>query len=222
MILAAGRGERMRPLTDDCPKPLLPVAGKPLIAHHLERLAASGFRELVINVSYGAEQIRATLGDGTRYGVNIQYSLEPPGALETGGGIAHALQLLGEAPFAVINGDIWCNYPISQLRAVDVRLAHLVLVDNPDHHAAGDFGLDEDTVTLPEPSRQTYTFAGIGVYRPELFHGIEDLRFRLGPLLKAAARQELVTGEHYRGEWLDVGTPGRYQALQQSLQTGRR
>jgi len=215
MILAAGRGERMRPLTDACPKPLLPVAGKPLIAHHVERLAASGFRDLVINISYGADQIRAALGDGSRYGLNIRYSLEPPGALETGGGIAQALPLLGEAPFAVVNGDIWCDYPIRQLRAVDVRLAHLVLVDNPDHHTGGDFGLDQDTVTLPEPNRRTLTFSGIGVYRPELFHGIDELRFPLGPLLKAAAREELVTGEHYRGAWLDVGTPDRYRALQQ-------
>ena len=215
MILAAGRGERMRPLTDDCPKPLLPVAGKPLIVHHLERLAECGFRELVINISYGADQIRTVLGDGSSFGLNIRYSLEPPDALETGGGIARALPLLGEDPFLVVNGDIWCDHPLNQLRALDVRLAHLVLVDNPDHHAGGDFGLADETVTLPGPGAPTLTFAGIGVYRPELFHGVEELHFPLGPLLKAAARQELVTGEHYRGEWLDVGTPERYRALHQ-------
>lgn len=213
MILAAGRGERMRPLTDSRPKPLLEVRGRPLIVRHIERLAAAGFRELVINTAWLGEQIHAVLGDGAAWGVAIAYSDEPPGALETGGGIHHALPLLGDAPFVVVNGDVWTDYPFAGLRRglTGGDLAHLVLVDNPPQHPGGDFALRDGRVAVDgEP---VLTFSGIGVYHPGLFADCRAGAFKLAPLLRRAMAEGRVAGEHYAGAWSDVGTPERLAAL---------
>ena len=215
MILAAGRGERMRPLTDHTPKPLLPVGGCSLIEHLIAALAAAGVRDLVINTAHLGAQIVAALGDGHRHGVRIAYSPEPDGALETGGGIFQALSLLGDAPFLVVNGDVWTDYPFSHLPRQPATLAHLVLVDNPSHHPDGDFGLEGDRVVTDNAHR--LTFAGIGVYSPKLFAGCTPGRFPLAPLLRAAMARGAVTGEHYAGTWSDVGTPARLQAIDAAL-----
>ncbi len=220
MILAAGRGERMRPLTDSTPKPLLQVGGKSLIEHHLIALAQSGFKQVVINHAYLGKQIENALGDGTRYGVNILYSSEPEGGLETGGGIHHALPLLGDAPFLVINGDIWTDYPLSPSIALKPdTLAHLILVDNPPHHPEGDFGIDADN-RLHDKAGSRFTFSGIGLYHPDLFKQQKSGRFALAPLLRAAMLTDQVTGEHYRGQWIDIGTPQRLYKLDQQLRNG--
>ncbi|MCX8086707.1 MAG: nucleotidyltransferase family protein [Rhodocyclaceae bacterium] len=214
MILAAGRGERMRPLTDRTPKPLLPVAGKPLIVWHLERLALAGFHEIVINHAHLGSEIEALLGDGAAWGVRICYSAEPPGALETAGGIAQALPLLGEEAFLVVNGDIFCDWDFARARgalAAD-RLAHLVLVDNPPHHPAGDFTLEGGKVGAGPTAR--LTFSGIGIYRPALFRSIEPGQpAKLAPLLRQAIATGEVSGEYHAGRWEDVGTPERLAAL---------
>lgn len=223
MILAAGRGERMRPLTDTTPKPLLKVGGKPLIVWHIERLAKAGFRELVINHAHLGGQIEASLEDGSRFGVSVRYSPEAE-ALETAGGIANALPLLGEAPFLVVNGDIFCDYDFSnaaaryntQVLSNSGQLAHLVLVENPAHNGTGDFGLQIDTVV--EASETMLTFSGIGVYSPELFEGIvRGSKAKLAPLLRAAMASGKVSGEYYAGRWIDVGTPERLKQLDESL-----
>lgn len=218
MILAAGRGERMRPLTDRTPKPLLPVAGKPLIVWHLERLARAGFRDIVINHAHLGDQIEALLGDGDAWGLRIAYSAEPQGALETAGGIANALPLLGEEPFLVVNGDIFCDWDVARARHVpgpDV-LAHLVLVDNPPHHPQGDFALAADKVGAGAAAR--LTFSGIGVYRPQFFAGIaRGHPAKLAPLLLQAIETGKVSGEHHAGRWVDVGTPERLAALDGAL-----
>ncbi len=218
MILAAGRGERMRPLTDRTPKPLLPVGGHPLIVWHLERLARAGIRDVVINHAHLGDQIEALLGDGEAWGVSIRYSEEPAGALETAGGIANALQLLGNEPFIVINGDIFCDWDITgapgALAAGD--LAHLVLVPNPPHHAKGDFRFDNGRVGGDGPP--THTFAGIGIYRPELFAAIgRGQRAALAPLLREAMAAGRVSGELHGGRWVDVGTPERLAALDREI-----
>ncbi len=215
MILAAGRGERMRPLTDDTPKPLLKAGGKALIEYHVEALAAAGFTELVINHAHLGGQIEAFLGDGDRYGLSIVYSPEPEGALETGGGIRHALPLLGEAPFVVVNADIWTDFAFRRLRFEPPGLAHLVLVDNPPHHAAGDFALREGVVT--DAGEPRLTFSGIGLYRPELFAEQPDAAFPLAPLLRNAMQRGAVSGEHHAGRWLDAGTPERLRQLDRML-----
>jgi len=215
MILAAGRGERMRPLTDHTPKPLLPVGGRALIEHHLAALAAAGFREVVINHAHLGAQIEAALGDGARYGLLIRYSPEET-ALETGGGIFRALPLLGPEPFVVINGDIWTDYPLAQLPQAPAGLAHLVLVDNPAHHPQGDFALDA-AGRVYEEGQPRFTFSGIGLYRPELFEGCEAGRFALAPLLRRAMAAGRVSGEHYRGAWIDVGTPERLADVERRL-----
>jgi N-acetyl-alpha-D-muramate 1-phosphate uridylyltransferase len=217
MILAAGRGERMRPLTDRTPKPLLPVAGRPLIVWHIERLAAAGFRDIVINHAHLGDQIEALLGDGDAWGVRIRYAEEPSGALETAGGIANALPLLGDEPFLVINGDIFCDWDVSRAPTVlaDGLLAHLVLVPNPDHHPSGDFALTDDML---DAGKERHTFAGIGVYRPELFAAIERGQVaKLAPLLDAAISAGRVSGELHGGRWVDVGTPERLAALDADL-----
>lgn len=216
MILAAGRGERMRPLTDTLPKPLLRVGAMSLIEHLISALARDGFRDLVINHAYLGASIVAALGDGARYGVRIAYSPEGE-ALETGGGIAKALPLLGNEPFLVVNGDIWTDYPFSRLSRRLNALAHLVLVDNPPQHPQGDFCLARGRVETEGKPR--LTFSGIGVYSPALFEGCPSGRFPLAPLLRAAMADGGVTGEHYRGLWSDVGTPERLAALQR--QAGR-
>jgi N-acetyl-alpha-D-muramate 1-phosphate uridylyltransferase len=217
MILAAGRGERMRPLTDHTPKPLLPVAGKPLIVWHLERLARAGFRDIVINHAYLGDQIEALLDDGAAWGVSIRYSPEPPGALETAGGIASALPLLGDQAFTVVNGDTYCDFDFATLPVPAIGdLAHLVLVPNPDHHPGGDFILTESRVGVGDSSR--LTFSGIASYRPELFAGIaRGERAALAPLLKKAMTAQRVSGELHRGLWADVGTPERLTALDAEL-----
>lgn len=224
MILAAGRGERMRPLTDRVPKALLPVAGRPLVAHLIERLAGSHFTELVINVAHLGEMIERELGDGSRYGVRIRYSREER-ALETAGGIAHALPLLGAAPFAVVNSDIYTDFDFARLKsalhalAPGGRLAHLVLVDNPPHHRRGDFCLEGSRVALDGARR--LTFSGIGAYAPALFESIErGSRCALATLLKPALAQRLVSGEHHHGQWMDVGTPRRLAELERALAAG--
>lgn len=216
MILAAGRGERMRPLTDHTPKPLLPVAGKPLIVHHLEALRAAGITELVINTGHLAEQLPATLGDGQAWDVHIIYSPEPPEALETGGGIFQALSLLGPEPFLVVNGDIWTDYPFVRLPVAPTGLAHLVLVGNPPHHPQGDFVLAADGKVV-EDGETKLTFSGISVLRPELFAGRTPGRFPLGPLLRRALAARQVSGERHDGRWRDIGTPERLEELDREL-----
>ncbi|MDR5873491.1 nucleotidyltransferase family protein [Halomonas sp. CUBES01] len=215
MILAAGLGKRMRPLTDHCPKPLLPVAGKPLIVHHLERLKRAGIDQVVINVSYRAEQIIQALGDGRAYGVSIQWSREAT-PLETGGGIHQALPLLGEAPFLLLNGDIWCDALPGEHALATEDLAHLILVDNPDHHRDGDFALRDGRVYQHPAPRLTYS--GISLIRPALLANQAAGAFALAPLLREAIDAGRVSGEHTLHHWVDVGTPERLAELDDHLQ----
>lgn len=219
MILAAGRGKRMRPLTDHTPKPLLPAGRWRLIEHHLHHLADAGIRDVVINIAWLGEQIPAYLGRGERYGLAISYSDEGDQALETAGGIRRALPLLGNDPFLVVNGDVWTRYPLGEVPKEPEGLAHLVMVKNPAHNPAGDFGLDA-TGRLTEDGHERYTYSGIGVFRPELFAGLPDEPLPLGPVLRKAMQQGKVTGELYRGEWRDIGTPERLQRLQETLDHG--
>lgn len=215
MILAAGRGERMRPLTDHTPKPLLNVGGKPLIVWHLERLAAAGFKDIVINHAHLGEQIENVLGDGSQWGLHIQYSPEKT-ALETAGGIANAMPLLGDAPFLVVNGDVFTNIDFCALKLTSPNLAHLVMVDNPPQHAAGDFSLLNGK--LSAEGAEKLTFSGVGIYQPSLFAGIvRGSASKLAPLLKVAMVQGLVSGSHHQGAWHDIGTPERLQALDSQL-----
>lgn len=232
MILAAGRGERMRPLTDSTPKPLLPAGGKPLIAWHLERLARAGIRDIVVNNAWLGARIEAALGDGARWGVSISHSPEGE-ALETAGGIRQALPLLGDAPFLVINGDIWCDWDPAQALAAlpqvstGARQAWLVLVDNPAHHPRGDFRLlgdgevrDRDTSGAGEAP--TLTFAGIGVYHPSLFSDLAaGVAAPLAPRLREAMGRGRVAGMRHAGRWIDVGTPQRLADLDASLRQAR-
>ncbi len=211
MILAAGRGARMRPLTDHIPKPLLRIAGTPLIVRLIHALRDAGIRELIVNLGYRGEQIRATLGHGHEFRVSIDYSIEPPDALETGGGILDALPLLGDRPFAVVNADIWTDYPFDRLPSAPDGLAHLVLVDNPPHHPDGDFSLMGRQVGSDPIRRLTYS--GIAVLRPELLADSNPGRFPLAPLLRRSAMAGRVTGEHFDGGWFDIGTPERLAAL---------
>jgi MurNAc alpha-1-phosphate uridylyltransferase len=234
-ILAAGRGERMRPLTDHTPKPLLMAGGKPLIVWHLERLAAAGFRDVVINHAHLGEQIEAALGDGAQWGLHIRYSAEPPGALETAGGIANALPLLGSEAFLVVNGDIWCDIDFghfsgSTLGPAVVSMvaagtkprwgaagAHLVMVANPAHHTGGDFSLDGKRVIYAK-GEQTLTYAGVGVFSPAFFADVEPGSvMKLRPLLDTAIAAGTLTGEQHAGRWVDVGTPQRLAQLDQEL-----
>jgi N-acetyl-alpha-D-muramate 1-phosphate uridylyltransferase len=215
MILAAGRGERLRPLTDARPKPLMELGGKPLIEHHIEALAGAGFRAVVINQGHLGDLLQQALGDGSRWGVHIHWSDEQPTALETGGGIFKALPLLGDGPFLVVNGDVWTDYPFARLRAVKCERAHLVLVPNPPQHPDGDFALQGGRVR--EHGGDRYTFSGIAVYHPRLFTGCSPGKFSVVPLLRAAMRDHLVTGELYRGQWDDIGTAERLAALRESL-----
>ncbi len=215
MLLAAGRGERMRPLTDAVPKPLLSVGGKPLIVHLIESLVAQGFRELVVNHAWQGGQIEQWLGDGRDFGASIVYSPEPEAALETGGGIRRALPLLGSDPFVAVNADIWTDFPFSHLPDALDSLAHLILVDNPVHHPDGDFTLAGSRVGDGDGHR--LTFSGIGVYHPELFADLSEGRFPLAPILFDACRAGRVSGTRYTGEWWDVGTPERLQMLDRRL-----
>ncbi len=217
MILAAGRGERLRPLTDHTPKPLIEVAGKALIEYHLENLREAGFREVIINTAWLATQFHRQLGDGSHYGLRIHYSDEGE-ALETAGGIRHALPLLGETPFLVVNGDIWSDYDFRRLPSPETAmLAHLVLVDNPDHHPQGDFGIEAGR--LVNTAAHRLTFAGIGIYRPAFFHADapEPAVMPLAPLIRHHADRRRISAEHYRGRWTDVGTPQRLRILEARL-----
>ena len=228
LILAAGLGERMRPLTDATPKPLLVAGGKPLIEWHIGKLAAMGIRDVVVNTSWLADQFPQRLGDGSRWNLRLHYSYEGSTPLETGGGICNALALLGDAPFAAVNGDIWTDYDFSSLPREPEGDAHLVLVDNPPQHPIGDFALCDDRRIASDGSAKL-TFAGIGVYRRALFDGWRDIvgnapgaddvppRFKLAPLLRAAMVRGAVTGEHHRGRWTDVGTPQRLAQLDGEL-----
>ena len=220
MLLAAGRGERMRPLTDHTPKPLLAVGGKALIVWHLERLAQAGITELVINHAHLGEQIINMLGDGNKYGVSIRYSAEIK-ALETAGGIANALPLLGDEPFAVINADIYCEYDFSRLPLHAAALmnkgdmAHLIMVPNPEQHPNGDFGLYQARITSNAPK---LTFSGMGIYQPVLFQNISRGTIApLAPILREQIEQGKISGELYEGLWVDVGTPQRLQLLDKLL-----
>lgn len=233
LVFAAGRGERMRPLTDATPKPLLDAGGKPLIAWHLEKLAAIGVRDVVVNVSWLAERFPEVLGDGARWGLRIAYSQEGAEPLETGGGMLHALSLLqaggaADAPFIAVNGDVWTDVDFAGLPREPAGDAHLVLVDNPEHHPHGDFALAADG-QLAADGAPRLTFAGVGVYRPALLDGWREAvgdapgadavppRFKLAPLLRAAMAAGRVTGEHHRGRWTDVGTPQRLAELDTAL-----
>jgi MurNAc alpha-1-phosphate uridylyltransferase len=221
MILAAGRGERMRPLTDHCPKPLLEAGGKPLIAWHLEALAAAGFRDVVINHAHLGAMLEQALGDGARWGLSIAYSAENP-ALETAGGIARALPLLGAGPFLVINGDVFCDFPLARAVTIAARmraealLAWCLLVPNPPHHPDGDFSLADGLLGTDERGR--LTFSGLGIYDAALFAGLDgNAPARLAPLLRAAAAQRRAAAERHDGLWIDVGTPERLAALDAQL-----
>jgi MurNAc alpha-1-phosphate uridylyltransferase len=224
MILAAGRGERMRPLTDTCPKPLLPVAGRPLIGWHLQRLAAAGVTEVVINHAWLGERIEAELGDGAAWGLRIRYSPETE-ALETAGGIAKALPMLGDAPFLVVNGDVWCDWDPGRARSIATQLDDLgwlawcVLVPNPAHHPRGDFVLRDGRLDAADTGERL-TFAGIGVYRSELFAGVPaGARAPLAPLLREAAARGRAGAERHPGRWVDVGTPQRLAELDAQLRS---
>ncbi len=228
MILAAGRGERMRPLTDECPKPLLDVAGEPLIGWHLRRLQAAGYREIVINHAWLGAQIEARLGDGAAYGVHIAYSAEGTQGLETAGGIATALPLLGTAPFLVVNGDVLTDIDFAAARlqaaalSADGCLAHLWLTANPEHHPAGDFGLSAEGRLQDKTATNAYTFSGVGVYHPALFADTPPGQAaKLAPLLRAALAQGRVSGEIHPGLWLDVGTVARLAQARQLAQQWR-
>jgi len=221
MILAAGRGERLRPLTDHTPKPLLKAGHQSLIEHLIEKLVAGGFSEIIINHAHLGEQFPAQLSDGSRYGAQIAYSAELNGGLETAGGIIHALPLLGTAPFVVVNGDIWTDFDFSTLKSKlsDNFLCHLVLVDNPAHHPTGDFSLSAEG-ELRSDGKPKFTFSGIGVYHPQLFAGLSDEKRPLKPLLMKAIAQQRAHGELYQGEWSDIGTVERLDALNQQLRSG--
>jgi N-acetyl-alpha-D-muramate 1-phosphate uridylyltransferase len=211
LVLAAGRGERMRPLTDELPKPLLPVAGRPLIAHQLAALSRAGIHDVVINLSWLGGKIRAALGDGARWGVRIVYSDEGESALETGGGMFNALKLLSPGAFLVVNGDIWSDYDLRRLSLDRDALARIVLVKNPAHHPQGDFALEGESVVESNTNRLTYS--GIGLYRPELFAGAKAGKFPLRPLLERAIAEGRLRGERYEGAWWDVGTVTRLHEL---------
>ena len=221
MILAAGHGERMRPLTDHTPKPLLKVGGKPLIVWHIENLKNAGFSDIVINIAWLGDQIPAALGDGSSFGVNLYYSDEQAeGALETAGGIIKALPLLyaesGDEPFLVVNGDVWCSFPYtnnSPLQGDD--LAHLVLVNNPEHNLKGDFALKDSR--LSEFGENKYTFSGIGYYHPDLFAGLDQGKRPLAPLLREKMSEGKISGELFSGDWRDIGTPERLEELNKLL-----
>ena len=219
MILAAGRGERLRPLTASLPKPLVEVAGKALLARHLERLASAGFTRIVVNVSHLGAQIMARFGDGARFGLRIAWSVEAE-PLETAGGIAQAGELLGPDPFLLVNADIWCDYDFSGIKdhVLGRRLSHLLLVPNPPHHAAGDFTLAGGVVGNAASPR--YTYAGIAVISPRLVAGIgSGTKAQLAPLWRSAAERDEVTGELYAGTWSDVGTPDRLAQLEARLKS---
>lgn len=213
MVMAAGRGERLRPLTDTVPKPLAPVAGKPLILYHLEALAKAGIQDVVINLSWLGDRIKAALGDGRDHGVRIHYSEEGPVPLETAGGIFNALPLLGPRPFLVVNGDVWTDIDFGRLALEDAADALIVLVPNPPHNPRGDFALDDGAVLERDSARQSYTYSGVGIYRPEFFSGCSPGRFPLLPLLQRAIAARRLRGQLHQGEWFDIGSIERLREL---------
>ena len=219
MILAAGHGKRMRPLTDHTPKPLLNVGGKPLIQWHIENLKQAGFEDIVINIAWLGEQIPAALGDGSNYSVSLHYSDEQSeGALETAGGIIKALPLLGDEPFLVVNGDVWCNINYSNVNPLkNDDLAHLILVKNPSHNSSGDFSINQDNNRVRDAGENASTFSGIGYYDPGLFKTLAYGKRPLAPILREAMQAGRVSGELYDGDWRDIGTPERLQQLNQEL-----
>ncbi len=216
MILAAGKGERLRPLTLHTPKPLVRAGGVPLIEYHLRGLRSAGFSELVINHAWLGAQIEEHLGDGSRFALSIQYSPEGE-PLETGGGILRALPLLGDAPFLLVNGDIWTDFPFARLQQDLPGLAHLVLVENPPHNATGDFFLEDGVVRELQAGEQGLTYSGIAVLHPQLFADCQLGAFKLAPLLRKAMAQGRVTGEHFGGRWVDVGTHERLAEVERLL-----
>jgi N-acetyl-alpha-D-muramate 1-phosphate uridylyltransferase len=219
MILCAGRGERMRPLTDTTPKPLLRVAGKPLLQYHLENLVQAGVTEIIVNHAWLGEQVQHFLGDGSQWGVSIHCSAEDQ-ALETAGGIIKALPLLGDKPFIVVNGDVWSDYPFAQLLSVEPAQAHLVLVANPQQHPQGDFALQvaaDGAELVVERGDNMYTYSGVGVFNPTLFDGFDVDSGSLAPILRRAMALQQVTGELYLGDWVDVGTPERLKLLDERV-----
>ena len=217
MILAAGRGERMRPLTDTSPKPLLPAGGKPLIQYHIEALRAAGVRDIVINLAWQGAMLRAALRDGSRFDVQLHYTDEGSEALETGGGIFNALHLLGEEPFIVVSGDIWTDFPMQTLRArlTNQDVAHFVMAPNPDFHPRGDFVLTDGRVR--EGEGQRYTYANIAVLTREFFADCQPGKFPLVPVMRRWIREDRVSGELYEGEWRNVGTPAQLNELNEYL-----
>ena len=216
MILAAGRGERLRPHTDITPKPLIQVGRHRLIEYHLLNLAEAGIRDIIINISWLAEQITETLGDGSAYNLDITYSDEGEEALETAGGIINALPHLGDDPFIVINGDFWCDYELSQLIGRDLQHeAHLVLVDNPEHNTEGDFAIEQGMIR--NAGEQKLTYSGIGLYTPGFFAEVSPGKKALGPMLRKKSEQNKVSGEIYNGQWVDIGTIERLAQLRSYL-----
>jgi len=215
MILAAGRGERLRPLTDETPKPLIKVAAKSLIEYHIENLARAGIKEIIINTAWLAEKIHRQLGDGSAYSVSIRYSDEGT-AMETAGGIINALPLLGDEPFLVVNGDISCDFDFSTLAELETGIqAHLVLVENPEHNPAGDFSLHQGLVK--NTGKPMYTFSGIGIYSAAFFAGQQSGISPLAPLIRSMSENNLVSGQLHQGRWTDVGTIERLQELEALL-----
>lgn len=216
MILAAGRGERMRPLTDETPKPLLQAGPHRLIEYHLINLARAGFSEIIINVAWLGKKIIDGLGDGSKYNVNIHYSDEGDLALETGGGIYNALALLGNEPFLVVNGDVWTDYPFEQLKAHKLKTkAHLVLVNNPQHNPQGDFSIKNGQ--LNNSNEEKFTFSGIGVYSKNFFTPSTDGKYPLAPMIRNYIDKNEISGELYQGQWIDIGTPQRLESLDKLL-----
>lgn len=212
MILAAGRGERMRPLTDHTPKPLLEVKGKALIVYHIEKLASLGFKEIIINIAHLGYKIQEALGDGSRWGVSLIYSDEQEGgALESAGGIKKALPFFKDETFLVVNGDVWCDYEFDNSIELGEDLAHLILVNNPDHNLDGDFGLENKRVL--NEAKEMYTFSGIGYYSPKLFEDVELGKSTLAPLLRKAIKHNKVSGSLHVGKWRDIGTPQRLEEI---------
>ncbi|MBK6598698.1 MAG: nucleotidyltransferase family protein [Proteobacteria bacterium] len=220
MILAAGRGERMRPRTDILPKPLLLVAGQRLIEYHLHRLAAAGFREIVINTAWLGDLLPVVLGSGERYGVSIQYSHERPTALETGGGVFKALPLLGDDPFLLVNGDVWTDVDYAGVQLPARSLAHLVLVQNPPQHPTGDFSLHGGRIDEDAMGRR-WTYSGVGIYTRGFFAGCLPGKFPLLPILRRAIASQALTGQVHSGRWYDIGTPERLTQLDLELRGDR-
>lgn len=216
MILAAGRGERLRPLTDSIPKALIEVGGQPLIVHHLHNLAKCGINDIVINLAHLGDKIKSRLGNGEQFGVNISYSEEPKGGLETGGGIVKALPLLGDEPFVAVNADIYCNYDFKQLLKLQGQPAHLVLVENPPHNKKGDYNINGNHL-ITSTDGNPFTFSGIAIYHPKFFHNCEIKRFSVTTMVKHSCKKKLITAECFNDVWHDIGTEKRLRDARDAL-----